>query len=73
MMYFVWIALAVFCGHVAAQLVQDAMAPYFAARRIRKRMAEERRFFMQLGNVEWDDTTPAWTSKPGTLWNGRLN
>jgi len=62
MMYFIWLAAAVFCGHLAAYLIQEAMSPYFAARRARKRLAAERKFFMQLGDIDDETLDAKWVN-----------
>ena len=73
-MMFLTVCVAVLVGHLFGHLINETMLrPYFAARRIRARLAEQRRFFMQFGDVDWDEKTPTWTSAPMPPWQGRLN
>jgi len=57
MMYFIWIACSVFCGQLSASLVMGLADRRIAKGRALRAAMEERRWWMQFGDVD-DEETP---------------
>ena len=73
-MMYIAIGLSVIVGQLLARLIQEACEPWLAARRIRRRIAIERKEMLAFGPIDWEDITPALSHRMrGGVWNGRMN